>query len=210
MFKAIGKSERTLGGIYKAVPYQSGIIYKGQFRCGAAFVEEKGVKFFLTAASCVTQESPNSVRPDYAHFFEFFVGVTDIRDIDPSLKHVAVKIRIHPCYDPQTFRGNIAIVFVKEDIREVEGKVKAARLPLEEGYPFPIDVTISGYGDRHRGSEEFGVLNVLEIGAWDWTFCRNFQWQPGMFCIVDMKPIRPRGICQYDQGTFYSHKLFRN
>lgn len=203
IFKATGKrNERTLGGIYKAVPYQAGIIYKGQFRCGASYVEEKNIRFFLTAATCVTQENQNSVRPDRPHFFEFFLGVTDIRKIDLSLKWTAEKIQIHPCFDPETLRGNIAVVFVKNDksIPEIEGRVKPARLPLEAGYPFPIDVTISGYGDRHRGSEEFGVLNILTIGAWDWTFCRNFHWQPGLFCVVDMHPTRPRGVCQYDQG----------
>ncbi|XP_074598084.1 uncharacterized protein LOC141852838 isoform X2 [Brevipalpus obovatus] len=160
--------------------------------CGATLISER---YLVTAAHCVINRFPSSMRVR--------LGAYDFSDnVDPNAIDYAVKnFRIHGAYDSKSYRNDIAIITLKQEVPISSGAIRPICLPDARRTFFGREAIVAGWGAREFGGDASKKLRQVSVPIWNNTACQssyNLDFINDIYCAG--YPQGGRDACQGDSG----------
>jgi len=165
---------RIVGGSAAAegsVPWQASLAVSGSnIFCGASIVTDRHL---VTAAHCVA-----GVEQSVLGMVDILINEYDTTDDKSPVRRKVRKVVIHPGFDENTLRNDIAVVTLKRSIRLVGGPISSVCLPTTT-FNTPVNsvATVTGFGttsaDTDQPSTRLLTVDVNIISNSDCKFKNN-------------------------------------
>ncbi|MEX0167634.1 serine protease [Streptomyces sp. LMG1-1-1.1] len=186
-------------------PFMAGLVDLEERRvmCGGALIGERWV---VTAAHCVTGSYGSTDRVGV------LLGEHDLTSREDSPNAVLAapaRMVVHPDYDPESQRNDIALVRLAEPVA-VNGDVRPIALPhsFARGAFDHTRVEAPGWGATSFGGRTSAVLRTVTLDTMSNPVCGTRgmpQVTPSQLCTY----APGRDTCQYDSGGPLVHTVAR-
>ena len=161
--------------------------------CGGSLIADRWV---LTAAHCVPNASPMGLK--------VWVGGYDLTRPDTGVEAQIEQIFVHPHYDDQTFKNDIALLKLDQPIGHTLPHVALATLDVMQQAAAPGDiVNVAGWGRLAEAGASPSVLHEVQLPIIDQPTCNAPTSYNGEIDETQLCAGLPQGgqdACQGDSG----------
>ncbi|XP_063904769.1 phenoloxidase-activating factor 2-like [Zophobas morio] len=177
-------------------PWMLAILYRNDYHCGASLIHPQVA---LTAAHCVQNPGPYKVR----------AGEWDRYSRGEPLDHedrAAEKIIIHPAYNANSLKNDIALIIVDEPF-PLQDNIGVVCLPHQNSYIIQQECLVTGWGKTsHHTLWRSNILKKTILPVVSHGFCQMLlQFYLGSTFTLDSTFICAGGqnkdTCQGDGGS---------
>lgn len=163
MSRIVGGAVAPVG----SVPWQASLAVSGtNIFCGASLVTDRHL---VTAAHCLA-----GVQAGVLDMVDIVLGEYNTRDSEPGLRRKILRVIIHPQFDEESLRNDLAVVVLQSAVPLTAGSATPICLPAANRDPPALSTaTVTGFGTTSADSDSPSTrLLTVDVNILSNAACR--------------------------------------